>query len=87
MTIRDRLAARFAAVMTSLPFLHLSYSLDANVDAQHELTLALADECLRQMEWARRAAASGEPQDYVVFGGLRQAFPTLSAAPEGWTVP
>jgi hypothetical protein len=50
---------------------------------QFAMWLAAADECIRQMEWARRTV-TGSEQDYFVFGGLRYPFPPIVAAPEGW---
>lgn len=43
----------------------------------------VAAECIRQMEWARRTA-TGYEQDYVVHGGLRYDFPTLTLPPDDW---
>lgn len=44
----------------------------------------LADECLRQMEWARTETCAENEAALSTFG-LAASVPPLTLAPEGWT--
>jgi len=42
----------------------------------------MADECIRQMEWARRLSNCDQVERYEI--GVRDLEPPLSLAPESW---
>ena len=84
--LREQLARRFYLLdVTHLEAEHAaknvgSYDFDTD-DAVREEMYVLADECIRQMEYARRSQELPDKSGYVVWKTPR---PPLSLAPEDW---
>ena len=82
MTLREHLARQFAGMLIARIDDREQY--DAIASFNKIKFLSLADECIRQMEWARRRCGARE-QDFG-HNDYSTVIPPLTAAEDGWKV-